>query len=73
MGVEEIPFPRTSGIWGQFLTSDGKVNDNMKSNFLLKVNNAKNADQLLQCFEFKILFPRAGIESFYSHFSIRKL
>jgi hypothetical protein len=36
----------------------------MKRNFLLKVNNAKNADVVLQCFEFKILFPSAGIESF---------
>jgi hypothetical protein len=70
MKVEEIPFPRTSGIWGQFLTSDGKVNDSMKRDFLLKVNNATNADQLLQCFEFKILFPIAGIENFYSHFAI---
>ena len=73
MKVEEIPFPRTSGIWGQFLTSDGKVNDIMKSNFLLKVNSAKNTDQLLQCFEFKILFPGTGIENFYSHFAIQKL
>lgn len=73
MKVEKIPFPRSSGIWGQFLTSDGKVNDEMKSNFLHKVNNAKNAYQLLQCFEFKILFPGAGIESFYDHFAIQKL
>jgi len=73
MKVEEIPFPRTSGIWGQFLTSNGKVNASMKRNFLLKVNNAKNADELLQCFEFKILFPSAGIESFYSHFATQKL
>lgn len=25
MKVEEIPFPKTSGIWGQFLNSEGEV------------------------------------------------
>ena len=73
MKAEQIPFPRTSGIWGQFLTSKGKINASMKRKFLLKVNNAKNADELLKCFEFKILFPSAGIESFYRHFGIQKL
>jgi hypothetical protein len=72
MTIEEIPFPRSSGIWGQFLDSNGKVNDHKKYNFLLKVNTAKNADQLLQCFEFRILFPKAGIENFYNHFSIKR-
>ncbi len=73
MKVEEIPFPRTSGIWGQFLTSDGKVKDNMKSIGVRKGKNAHSTDQLLRYFEFKIVFPKAGIESFYSHFEIQKL
>jgi hypothetical protein len=70
MKVEEVPFPRTSGIWGQFLNSEGEVNEEMKRTFLLKVNNAKSIDQLLQCFEFKILFPKTEIENFYRHFTI---
>lgn len=67
MKVEEIPFPRTSGIWGQFLNSDGQVNGKMKSFFIQKADTARTTEELLQCFEFKILFPRTGIENFYSH------
>ena len=70
MKVEEIPFPRSAGIWGQFLTSDSQVNDRMKQDFLTKANCATNAYELLQCFEFKILFPTAGIENFYNYFKI---
>ena len=67
MKVEEIPFPRTSGIWGQFLNSDGQVNEKIKWSFIHKADTAESTEELLQCFEFKILFPRAGIESFHSH------
>jgi hypothetical protein len=70
MKVEEIPFPRSSGIWGQFLTSDLQVNERRRSDFLSKVDNATTVYQMLQCFEFKILFPSAAIESFYDHFEI---
>lgn len=70
MKVEEVPFPRTSGIWGQFLNSEGAVNENMKRTFLLRVKNANSIDQLLQCFEFKILFPETSIENFYRHLGI---
>ena len=70
MKVEETPFPRSSGIWGQFLTSNSQVNDSMKHNFLLKVSSATNAQQLLQCFEFRILFPTTAIENFYRHFEV---
>jgi len=67
MKVEEIPFPRTSGIWGQFINSDGQLNEKMKCTFIHKMNNARNPEELLRCFEFKILFPRTDIENFYSH------
>jgi len=67
MKVEEIPFPRTSGIWGQFLNSDGQVNEKIKCSFIHKADTAKSTEELLQCFEFKILFPRTGIENFYNH------
>lgn len=70
MKVEEIPFPKTSGIWGQFLNSEGEVSEIMKRTFSYKVNNANNINQLLQSFEFKILFPKTKIENFYSHFAI---
>lgn len=70
MLVEEIPFPRTSGIWGQFLNSEGKVKPETADVFLSKVNNAKTLDQLLQCFEFKILYPRANIEDFYDFYAV---
>jgi len=70
MKVEEIPFPRTSGIWGQFLNSEGQVNEKIKCSFLLKVDNANNTEELLECFEFKILFARTIIENFYSHLEI---
>ncbi len=67
MKVEEIPFPRTSGIWGQFLNSDRQVNEKMKCSFIQKVNNAKSSEELLECFEFRILFPSTDIEYFYNH------
>ena len=67
MKVEEITFPRTSGIWGQFLNSDGQVIEKTKCSFIHKVNAAKNTEELLDCFEFKILFPRTSIENFYSY------
>ena len=70
MKIEEVPFPRTSGIWGQFLNSEGEVSEKMKRSFLLRVNNAETTDQLLQCFEFRILFPKTRIENFYGHFAI---
>jgi hypothetical protein len=67
MKVEEIPFPRTSGIWGQFLNSDGQVKEKLKCSFIDKANTARSKEELLQCFEFKILFTRIGIDSFYRH------
>jgi hypothetical protein len=70
MKVEEIPFPRSSGIWGQFLNNQGNVSETMKHAFLERVRDAKTIEQLLQCFEFRILFPKTQIEDFYSHFRI---
>lgn len=67
MKPEEVPFPRSSGIWGQFMNSDKQVNEKMSSTFMQKITAAKSTDDLLQCFKFKILFARAGIENFYSH------
>jgi hypothetical protein len=67
MKVEVIPFPRTSGIWGQFLNSDGQVNEKMKYTFIQRVATAKSTEELLQCFEFKILFTRTDIENFYNY------
>ena len=69
MKVEAIPFPRTSGIWGQFLNSDGQVNEKMKCSFVHKMNIAKNSEELLECFEFKILFASTAIEYFYRRFT----
>jgi hypothetical protein len=70
MKAEEIPFPRTSGIWGQFLNSDGQVNEEIKRSFLHNVNNANNIEELLGCFEFKILFAKTAIKNFNSHLAI---
>jgi hypothetical protein len=67
MKIEDIPFPRSSGIWGQFINSDGQINEKMKYAFLHKTDAAKSAKELLQCFEFRILFPRTGIGDFYSY------
>jgi hypothetical protein len=72
MKVEEIPFPRSSGIWGQFINSAGQINEKMKYSLIHKVSAAKSMDDLLHCFEFKILFPRTGIENFYGHLKIDK-
>jgi hypothetical protein len=68
MKVEEIPFPRTSGIWGQFISSDGQVNEKMRYSFIQKVNLVRSREELFKCFEFKILFPSTDIQNFYSHF-----
>ncbi len=68
--VEDIPFPRSSGIWGQFLDSEGGVKPELASTFLSKVNNTKTIDHLHQCFEYKILYPRAKIEGFYNFFAL---
>ena len=70
MKTEEIPFPRTAGIWGQFLNSDGEVNEEIKCSFLYKVDNANSTEELLECFEFKILFAKTAIENFYSHLAL---
>ncbi|HEV8269706.1 MAG TPA: hypothetical protein VGQ04_00295 [Chitinophagaceae bacterium] len=70
MKVEEIPFPRTSGIWGQFLNSNGQVNEKIKCSFLNKADHANSTEELLDCFEFKILFARTIIKNFYSHLAI---
>jgi hypothetical protein len=70
MKSEEIPFPRTSGIWGQFLNSEGQVHEERRRSFLYKINNANSMAELLECFELKILFAKAAIENFNSHFAI---
>jgi hypothetical protein len=71
MKVEEIPFPRTSGIWGQFIDSNGEVNEKIEYCFTNKVRAAQSIESLLQCFEFKILFASAAVEDFYNHFGIK--
>jgi hypothetical protein len=71
ISVEEVPFPRTSGIWGQFINSEGAIKNEMVDAFLTKVNKAKTIDQLLQCFEFKILYPSGKIEDFYDFYAVR--
>jgi hypothetical protein len=70
MRVEETPFPRTAGIWGQFLNSEGMIKDDVAKKFLEKTRDATSLDELLQCFEFKILFPRGIIEDFYKQFGL---
>ena len=70
MEIEEIPYPRTSGFWGQFINSERVINEQMESCFIKKINAANNIEELLQCFQFKILFATAAIEDFYSHFAI---
>ncbi len=70
MAVENTPFPRTLGIWGQFLNSEGAIKGEMADAFLIKVNQAKTLDQLLHCFEFKILYPRTKIKDFYDFYAV---
>jgi hypothetical protein len=71
MEVEEIPFPRTSGIWGQFINSDGVINEQMEYSFRHQVNAVNSIEELLECFDFKILFASAPIENFYRQFAIK--
>lgn len=71
MRVEAVPFPRTSGIWGQFLDSESNVKDEMSSVLLQRAKSAQTLDELPQCFEFKILFPRTKIEDFYDYLEVK--
>jgi hypothetical protein len=70
MLVEEVPFPRTSGIWGQFLNSEGSLKIDLADQLLKSAQLANSFDQLLQCFPYKILFPRAPIQVFYDFYGI---
>ncbi len=70
MKVEEVPFLRTSGIWGQFLNSENTLKPEFTQRFLKRVQSASSVDALLQCFEYKILLPRALIADFYEFYGL---
>ncbi len=70
IGTQEIPFPRSSGIWGQFINSEKEVDEQVKIKFLSKIKEAKNIDELLQTFPMKLLIPKCGIEEFYKFYQI---
>lgn len=70
MRVEEVPFPRSMGIWGQFLDSKGGLNQERVEGFTQKINEAKNIDELLSAIPFKILYPKCEIKEFYDFYGI---
>lgn len=73
MLVEETPFPRTTGIWGQFLKSNKTVDMAMAHEFLMKARLAQTREQLLQAFKYRILFPRAPIQAFHDLYDLIRI
>ncbi|HEC67077.1 MAG TPA: hypothetical protein ENI23_17510 [bacterium] len=69
--VEKVPFPRHMGIWGQLLDSSGGENKERVREFRKKIQKAKNIDELLQAFPFRMLYQEGDIEPFYEFYKVK--
>jgi hypothetical protein len=68
--IEKPNFPRSNGIWGQFISSRGGLNTKRVSEFLAKAEIAKNEEEIFEAFPFSIIKTECDIEHFYKGFSI---
>lgn len=60
------------GLWGQFLTSSGALNQRRAQTFLDAVESAKTEGELKAAFPMKFYETEAPIEAFYKHFGVQK-
>jgi hypothetical protein len=70
MSVQRVPFPRSSGIWGQFINSERQLNQQLASEFEQKFMQANSEEELLQSFPFRILSTKSPIEYFYEFYGL---
>jgi hypothetical protein len=68
--IEEMPV-RYNSTWGQFIDSSGGMHPERVATFTQKINEATSVGQLFGAFPFKVLRPKAKIQSFYSYYSIQ--
>ncbi|MCC2630500.1 MAG: hypothetical protein K0S38_309 [Candidatus Paceibacter sp.] len=68
--IEEMPV-RYNSTWGQFIDSSGGMHSERVATFTQKINEATSVGQLFGAFPFKVLRPKAKIQSFYSYYSIQ--
>lgn len=57
-------------IWGQFINSEGEINQERSGSFLNKVQEAKNLDELVAAFPVKVSYFRGPIEIFFKEYGI---
>jgi hypothetical protein len=67
---EEKPFPRTQGIWGQFLTSSGTLHDHRTREFRENFYKSESGENFLYAFPFQIKLARGRISDFYREYRI---
>jgi hypothetical protein len=68
--VEEPPFLRSMGIWGQFLNSEKRINEDRVNEFMKKVDLAETREEFLYAFPFKIIKHKGTINDFYNLYQI---
>jgi hypothetical protein len=68
--IVEKPFPRTQGIWGQFLTSQGTLNELRTIEFRENFCKSESENDFLYSFPFQIMHARAIIGDFYREYRI---
>lgn len=71
MSVQRVPFPRSSGIWGQFINSEKQLNQQLASDFEQKFMQATDEEGLLQSFPFRILSAELPIECFHEFYGLQ--
>jgi hypothetical protein len=57
-------------IWGQFVKSDGHLQESLAASFLQKLAHQEDIQHLDECFPFQILRVECEIEAFYTFYSI---
>lgn len=57
-------------LWGQFINSEGEINEERSGTFLNKVQEAKNLDELVAAFPVKVSYLRGPIEIFFREYGL---
>lgn len=70
--LESVPmgdsYFRTDAVWGQFIKKDGLVDSKKLTEFVSKIEEAKNVNELLQAFPFLPLQATSPVVQFYEYY-----
>ncbi len=66
----DTPHLIARGLWGQFLRSDGRINEQIADLFRQRLSHLDDAAAYAQCFPYQALLVQAPIELFYAFYGI---